>query len=63
MFRLFMVRMRINKRILNDVIDDAWSIIEGKFKEVSSKNIQRIWRGYFERIKSNEEVVRLRMLK
>ena len=62
-FRLFMVRMRINKRILNGVLDNAWSVIESKFKENSSKNIQRIWRGYFERIKSNEEVVRLRILK
>lgn len=63
MFKLFMVRVRINKRILNGVLDDAWSVIEGKFKEKSGKTIQRIWRGYFERIKSNEEVIRLRILK
>jgi predicted nucleic acid-binding protein len=59
MFRLFMVRMRINKDILDDIFENAWVEIASKFKVKAAMTIQRISRGYFERIRFNEEVRRL----
>lgn len=62
-FKLFMARVRINKRYVNEVFERAWATIENSFQENSTKTIQRIWRGYFERIQANEEVERLKLLK
>lgn len=63
MFRLFMVRVKINKKILGEIFDRAWVQIQAKFKINSSRTIQRIWRGYFARIKCNEEVMRLKIIR
>ena len=39
MFRAFMARVRINKRIVNDVFDIAWIEIENKMKGGASKTV------------------------
>ena len=62
-FKLFLVRVRINRKIVDEIFEAAFIRIQGKFETYSSETIQRIWRGYFMRIKQNEEVVRLRMIR
>ena len=56
MFRAFMARVRINKRIVNDIFELAWLEIENKMKGDAVKTVQRIWRGYGSRLNSASEV-------
>lgn len=63
MFKAFMARLHICKRVINDVFEDAWLEIENKIKGESVKTVQRIWRGYASRLNSKEEVERLAIVK
>lgn len=62
LFRKFIIRARKCRKIVNEVFDQAWIVIEEKERISSAKTLQRIWRGFSTRIDSNEEFGRLRTL-
>jgi myosin heavy subunit len=63
MFRAFMAKLRINKRVVDDVFEISWKIIEEKMKVDASLTIQRIFRGANDRLKSTDEVAKLKLIK
>lgn len=63
MFKAFMARLRINKRIVNEIFDKAWLEIENKLKGEGVKAVQRIWRGYASRLNSAAEVKKLEVIR
>lgn len=63
MFKAFIARLHICKRVVDEVFENAWLEIENKIKGDSVKTVQRIWRGYASRLQSKEEVERLAMVK
>jgi myosin heavy subunit len=63
MFKAFMARVRINKRLLNEIFELAWDRIEEHMKIEASLTIQRIFRGYNDRLKAADEVARLEIIK
>lgn len=63
LFRAFMARLHLNKRIVNSIFEDAWIEIESKMKAEAGKSVQRIFRGYKSRMSSLTEVKRLKEIK
>jgi myosin heavy subunit len=63
MLRAFMAKLRINKRVTNDVFELAWLQIEEKMKIGASLTVQRIFRGHHDRLKAASEVAKLEIIK
>jgi myosin-5 len=58
-FRLFMVRVKINKTMLDVIFENAWKEIQGRMSLNACKDIQRIFRGHFTRIARFDDVEKL----
>jgi myosin-5 len=58
-FRLFMVRVKINKTMLDVIFENAWREIQGRLYLKSCQDIQRIVRGHFTRIARIDDVEKL----
>jgi myosin-5 len=63
MFRHFLMKKHRNEKILNDVFEKAWDVIETKMKIAACLEIQRIFRGFNARVESASEVKRLEVIK
>ena len=58
-FRLFMIRIRINKSITDLIFEKAWADIQERMKLKGSETVQRIWRGHVNRLAKMEDVKKL----
>ena len=63
MFRHFMVKLRRNKEIMNNIFEESWKIIERNMMTKSCLEIQRMFRGFHDREVSKDEVARLEVIK
>jgi myosin-5 len=62
-FRIFMIRLRINRNMVESIFDKAWLIIQDRMLLYSSLTIQRIWRGFFKRLGGIDEVNKIKILR
>lgn len=58
-FRLFMVRIKMNKAIVDSIFELAWKQVKNRLALKSCQNIQRIFRGHLTRIIRIEDVKKL----
>jgi myosin-5 len=63
MYRAFLAKITMNDRVVNDIFEIAWKMIEDKMKTDSCLTVQRMFRGYKYRLLANEEVEKLKVLK
>lgn len=62
-FRLFMVRIKINKNMMDVIVENAWKEINNRMSLKGCLDIQRIFRGHLTRITRNDDVEKLNTIR